>query len=92
MPGAETYLLLYTYVENILERRAPHRQAHLDRINAEREAGRVILAGALGDPPTGGAITFRGVPREHVEQFAAADPYVEAGLVTSRRIELWNAT
>ena len=46
----------------------------------------------LSEVPTGGAITFRGVPREHVEQFAAADPYVEAGLVTSQRIELWNAT
>jgi uncharacterized protein YciI len=32
------------------------------------------------------------VPREHVEQFAAGDPYVEAGLVTSHRVELWNAT
>jgi uncharacterized protein len=88
----ETYLLLYTYVENMIERRTPHRQAHLDRINAEREAGHVILGGALGDPPTGGAIVFRGVPREHVVQFAADDPYVEAGLVTSRRVELWNAT
>ena len=92
MAAEQTYLLLYTYVENMLERRAPYRQAHLDRINAEREAGRVILAGALGDPPTGGAITFRGVAREHVEQFATADPYVEAGLVVDRRIELWNAT
>jgi uncharacterized protein len=88
----ETYLLLYTYVENMLERRAPHRQAHLDRITAERDAGHVILAGALGDPPTGGAITFRGVPRDHVEQFAAGDPYVQAGLVTAQSIELWNAT
>jgi uncharacterized protein YciI len=88
----ETYLLVYAYVDGMIDRRTPYRQAHLDRITAEREAGRVILAGALGNPPTGGAIAFRGVAREHVEQFAAGDPYVEAGLVTSRRIELWNAT
>jgi uncharacterized protein YciI len=49
-----------------------------------------VMAGALGNPPTGGAIVFQGVDREQVESFVAADPYVEAGLVTAWRVERWN--
>jgi uncharacterized protein YciI len=84
------HLLLYTYVEDIVARRGPYREAHLERIRAERDAGRLVMAGALGNPPTGGAIVFRGVEPELIEAFAAGDPYVEAGLVTSWRVERWN--
>jgi uncharacterized protein YciI len=89
MTDATTYLLFYTYVDDIVDRRGPHRPAHLERIRAEKDAGRVIMAGAVGDPPNGGVFVFQGVAREHVERFAAGDPYVEAGLVTERRIEPW---
>ena len=84
-----TYLLLYSYVEDMADRRGPYRDAHLERIRAEKDAGRIIMAGAVGSPPREGAIVWRGVTRETIEHFAAADPYVEAGLVTSQRIELW---
>jgi uncharacterized protein YciI len=83
------HLLLYEYVEDMAARRGPHREAHLERIRAEQRAGHVVMAGALGDPPSGGAIVFRGVSREVVEAFAQADPYTEAGLILARRIELW---
>lgn len=83
-------LLIYEYVSDMAVRRGPHREAHLERIRAEQEVGRVVMAGALGSPPSGGAIVFRGVGRRHVEAFAAADPYVGAGLVTSWRVEPWN--
>jgi uncharacterized protein YciI len=89
MNEPETYLLLYTYVDDIADRRGPYRDAHLERIRAEKDAGRVVMAGALGSPPTGGAIVWQGVSREEIERFTAADPYVEAGLVTSQRIEPW---
>jgi uncharacterized protein YciI len=83
------YLLLYEYVPDIAERRAPHRERHLARIREQREAGHVGLAGALGDPPTGGAIEFHDVDRAHVEAFAREDPYMQAGLITAWRIEPW---
>ncbi|HEY2438620.1 MAG TPA: YciI family protein [Solirubrobacteraceae bacterium] len=89
MSDAETYLLLYTYVEDMTDRRAPYREAHLERIRAEKDAGRILMAGALGSPPTGAAIVWRGVSPEEIEGFTAADPYVEAGLVTAQRIERW---
>jgi uncharacterized protein len=83
------YLLLYEYVPDMAERRGPHREAHLERIAAEREAGHITAAGAF-DPPAGAAIVFRGVSREHVEEFVAADPYNQAGLLSSWRAERWN--
>ncbi len=84
------HLLLYTYVEDIAQRRGPHRPAHLERIQAEKDAGRLLMAGALGDPVSGGAFAFEGATPEEIEAFVAGDPYREAGLVTEYRIELWN--
>ena len=69
------HLLLYDYVADVAERRAPHRAAHLERIRFEQEAGRVIMAGALGDPPSGGAFVFRDTPPEVIEAFVRDDPY-----------------
>ncbi len=83
------HLLLYEYVEDMVERRAAHRQPHLRHIGTEREAGRITEAGAFA-PPVGAALVFAGVEREHVEAFVAADPYYQAGLITSWRIERWN--
>jgi uncharacterized protein len=84
------YLLLYEYVENMVQRRGPYREAHLARIREQRDAGRIVMAGALGDPPVGGAIVFRGAAPAEIEAFVHADPYVEAGLVDSWRVQRWN--
>jgi uncharacterized protein YciI len=83
------HVLFYEYVKDVLERRGPYREAHLARIAAEREAGRIVMAGALGDPPAGAAIVFKDVEPDEVEAFARADPYVKAGLVTGWRVEPW---
>ena len=87
---ATHHILFYDYVENMAERRVPYREAHIANIGAEREAGRVTMAGALGDPPHGAAIVFKDAAPGEIEAFAERDPYVKAGLVTARRIERWN--
>lgn len=84
------HLLLYDYVPDVLERRAPHREAHLARIGEWIAGGRMLMAGALGDPPTGAAFVFGDVPADEIDGFAAGDPYVAAGLVTARRVVPWN--
>lgn len=84
------HLLLYEYVDDMAQRRGPHRGPHLERIRAEQQAGRVVMAGALGDPPRGGAIVFRDTPQAEIEAFVAADPYMQAGLITSWRVAPWN--
>jgi uncharacterized protein len=80
-------LLHYDYVEDVVERRAPHRAEHLELIRTWVEDGRVVAGGATGDPPTGALIVFRetGDP----EAFVEIDPYVREGLVTGWRIEPW---
>lgn len=82
-------LLLYDYVEDVLERRAPHREAHLARIGEWVEEGRMLMAGAVGDPPTGAVFVLPGDDPAEAERFASGDPYVAAGLVTSRRVVPW---
>ena len=83
------HVLFYEYVPDIVERREPHREAHLARIRMQQEAGRIVMAGALGDPPTGAAIVFEGAAPAEIEAFADGDPYVEAGLVIDWRVEPW---
>lgn len=82
-------MLFYDYVPDVLERRAPHRGLHLEWAREWSADGRLLMAGALGDPPTGAALVFRGDDLGAPERFAAGDPYVEAGLVTARRVVPW---
>lgn len=82
--------LFYDYAPDILDRRGPYREAHLAGLRAEKEAGRVLMAGALGDPPHGALIVFGDVDGDAIAGFVRADPYVRAGLVTAWRIEPWN--
>ena len=83
----QRHILFYEYVADIVERRAPHREAHLSAIRAGKDSGRVLMAGPLGDPPHGAAIVF--ADRAPAEEFAQSDPYVANGLVTSWRVEPW---
>lgn len=81
------YILFYDYVADIVERRAPFRETHLNNIRAAQEAGRIVMAGPLGDPPHGAAIVF--ADRGQAEAFAQEDPYVENGLVTNWHVDVW---
>ncbi|MGH9279454.1 MAG: YciI-like protein [Acidimicrobiales bacterium] len=83
------WLLFYDYVDDILERRAPFREAHLALAGAAHEAGTLLMAGALVDPPDGAVFVFRTDDRSVVEDFVRHDPYVDAGLVTAWRIRSW---
>jgi hypothetical protein len=84
-----TFLLLYTYVADMSERRTPYRDAHLQRLQALRAADRLIIAGAFGDPVRGAVIGFKGLTREEVAAWADTDPYVTGGLVVERSVEPW---
>jgi uncharacterized protein YciI len=87
-PGRH-HLLFYSYVDDMLERRAPHRAVHLELVRRWHDDGRLELAGALGDPPHGALIVFGVSDAAEIEQFVAEDPYVAAELVTGWRIESW---
>jgi uncharacterized protein YciI len=81
------HLLQYEYVPDVAERRAPHRAGHLKLIGEFHEAGRIVIAGAVGDPPHAGLFAFRDA--DDAEAFRDADPYGAAGLVVKSTVEPW---
>jgi uncharacterized protein YciI len=75
--------------ENSLEQRLAARPAHLQRLQALQQQGRLILAGPnpaidSEDPGpagfTGSIIIAEFASLEAAQQWADADPYVEAGV------------
>ena len=82
-------LLEYTLADDYLERRGALREEHLALARAASERGELLLAGALPDPYDRALLVWT-APREVVERFVAADPYVRHGLVTGWTIRDWN--
>lgn len=82
--------LLYDYVEDMVERRVPHRDAHLQRVREFKAAGELVNAGALGEHAEGAILLFAPGCQAAAERFADGDPYVVAGLVPSWRMTRWN--
>lgn len=83
------YVLMYDYVENAVERRAPFREAHLGLARAALERGELVLGGAFAEPVDGALLVFRVDDVAKVEAFVKSDPYVGGGLVTRWRIRPW---
>jgi hypothetical protein len=83
------YAILGRDAPNSLERRLAVRPAHLERLNAMLNEGRVILAGPLPaiDSPDPGPAGFQGSlmvvefpSLEEAKVWAEADPYVASGV------------
>ena len=83
------FLLFYDYVENIVERRAPYREAHLGLVREYVARGELVLGGAFSDPVDGAALVFKVDSRATVDEFVAKDPYVVVGFVSGWRIREW---
>ena len=83
------HLLEYVLVEDYLARRASLRDAHLTLAREAHERGDLVLAGALAEPPDRAVLLWHTDDRSVVERFAAEDPYVREGLVTSWTVRPW---
>ena len=83
------YLLQYDLVDDYIDRRPPFREEHLRLAREAHQRGELVLAGAFADPPDGAALVFNVDDVSIVEQFAANDPYVKAGLVQDWRARKW---
>ncbi len=83
------YLLMYEFVEDYLERRAPFRNAHLGLAWQAHERGDLVLGGALAEPADGALLLFQGEGPETVMAFAEADPYVLNGIVQKWTVRPW---
>lgn len=84
------FALMYDVVDDFVTRRAPFRTAHLDAVREAQARGDIAIAGAVGDPPSGALLVFRGDGPQAAEAFAQADPYVLQGLVTRWRVLTWH--
>jgi hypothetical protein len=83
------YAIVATDVANSLEKRLAARPAHLDRLNAMKAEGRIVLAGPMPavdsiDPGmagfTGSLIVAEFESLAEAKAWADADPYVAAGV------------
>jgi len=83
------FLLFYEYVENVIERRAPYREAHLALVGEYVDRGELVLGGAFANPANGATIVFKVGNQAQIEEFIDKDPYVINGLVTEWRIREW---
>jgi uncharacterized protein len=83
------FALLYDVVDDFVTRRQPFRPVHLAAVEAAHARGEIVMAGALGDPPSGALLIFHGEDPQAATAFAAADPYVVQGLVTEWRVLPW---
>jgi hypothetical protein len=83
------YAIVATDVANSLEKRLEARPAHLERLTALKNEGRVVLAGPLpaidsNDPGaagfTGSLIVAEFASLSAAQAWADADPYIKAGV------------
>ena len=88
--AAMHWVLTYDYVEDIVARRAPFRDAHLALARAAHDRGELVMAGAVGEPVQGALLVFTVEDRSTVEEFVRHDPYVNEGLVTAWQVQPWN--
>ncbi|MFC9352589.1 YciI-like protein [Arthrobacter sp. NPDC057013] len=83
-------VLEYNYRDSYLQSREKYRPDHLKAAWEAVERGELLLGGAIGDGPFSGLLIFTGENAlEAARAFAAADPYVIGGVVTSWTARLW---
>jgi uncharacterized protein YciI len=84
------HALFYDYVEDVVAKRAPFRADHLAWARSWKAEGRIVMAGALGDPPHGALFVFLVDDPAQIEEFVAGDPYIAGAIVTGHRVVPWN--
>jgi uncharacterized protein len=79
--AAKTFMLTYAYVPEMLERRQPHRTAHLAHLEDAKNRGMLQLAAAFADPVDGALFVIQADEAVEIFAWLANDPYNKAGLI-----------
>mmetsp|Transcript_22462 Transcript_22462/g.34338 ORF Transcript_22462/g.34338 Transcript_22462/m.34338 type:complete len:154 (-) Transcript_22462:1139-1600(-) len=86
------YLLHYDYIPDVLEKRGPYREGHLDLAKKLIAEGTCLSGGPTSlleaESPKGALFVF--TEQEAAEMFLEHDPYVKNGIVTRHSIEKWS--
>jgi uncharacterized protein len=77
----KTFMVVYSYPPDMLERRQPHRAEHLAHLQRGVDEGRLLLAGAFADPVDGGLLVVEAEDQGQILGWVASDPYAKAGLL-----------
>ncbi|HAX79578.1 MAG TPA: hypothetical protein DCY88_28045 [Cyanobacteria bacterium UBA11372] len=77
-----------SYCEDVLEKRAPYRQDHLDGLAAQKESGVLITIGPTKDLTKVFAI-YDAESEDTVRQLVENDPYWKNGIWTEYEIREW---
>lgn len=83
------YALIYSLVDDYVERRARLRAEHLGLAREAAARGELLLAGAFADPPDRALLVWDVEDPAVVQRFVDADPYVAHGLVVTAEIRPW---
>lgn len=83
------YLLFYEVADDYVSRRAPFREAHLEKAWQASARGELVLGGALANPVDGAVLLFKADTPEIAEKFAREDPYVSSGAIKRWYVREW---
>ncbi|MCT7986332.1 YciI family protein [Laspinema sp. A4] len=82
------YVMWGSYCEDVLEKRVPYRQAHLDGISAQKAAGLVITLGPTQDVTKVFGI-YEAPDEQTVREAVEGDPYWKNGIWTEYEVKEW---
>lgn len=82
------YVMWGSYCEDVLEKRAPFRQAHLDGLAAQKAAGTLITIGPTKDLKKVFGL-YEAESEAAVQQLVEADPYWQNGVWTDYQVTEW---
>ncbi|MBC7971475.1 MAG: YciI family protein [Verrucomicrobia bacterium] len=82
------YVLWGTYCDDVLERRAPYRQAHLDGLAQQKASGVLITIGPTKDLTQVFGI-YEAEDEATVRQLIESDPYWQNGVWTEYDVKEW---
>lgn len=77
-----------TYCDNVVEKRAPYRQAHLDGLAHQKESGMLLTIGPTKDLTQCFGI-YDAEDEAIVRQLIEADPYWQNGIWTDYQVKEW---
>jgi hypothetical protein len=77
-----TFLVIYTYVADMEQRRVPHRQDHLAWLRDLADGGTLLLAGATREPVDTGVLVMCAADVHEVRRLLLDDPYAAANLIS----------
>jgi uncharacterized protein len=82
------YVMWGSCCSDVLEKRAPHRQAHLDGLHQQKAAGILITIGPTQDLTKVFGI-YDAESIEQVQQLVEADLYWQHGIWTDYEVKEW---